>query len=274
MCDCFAQEDDRICVIHKRNGGLSDARNCGMEVCKGEYLFFVDSDDFIKKDAVDLLLREAVATNADLVCGDYCSIDENGNLIGHGLGYPFSELTTEEAIDFFITKSWGAWGKLYKKKIHCGLMFPVGKIHEDEAIMLQILARCSKIVLLANELYFYMQRKDSITAQKYSKKKMDWFYGWEQNTLFIEHHYPQYLSKCICKAWDTALYNIGHLIGRQENRSELEDLYRFAKKYQRNIFCSREVSFSRKLRLLLFLYSNLTAPNNLYCRFYRAIKRM
>lgn len=274
ICDLLAAEDGRIKVIHKSNGGLSDARNCGMNICNGEYLSFVDSDDYIRKDAIKLLLQKALATDSDLVCGDYCSIDEAGNLIDHGLGYSNDVLGTEEAIDYFITKSWGAWGKLYKRAIHQGILFPVGKIHEDEAIMLRILSRCTKIALISDEIYCYLQRQNSITSKPYSKRKMDWFYGWQENTRFIERNYPQFLAKCLCKAWETSIYNIDHLMSTENSQSELSDIYRFAHKYRRCIMHNHEISYSRKLRLWIFLHSNIYSASNLYSQFYHAIGRM
>ena len=271
ICDSLAAEDGRISVIHKDNGGLSDARNKGMSVCNGEYFFFVDSDDYIRKDAIKLLIQKALTTDSDLVCGDYCSIDEAGNLIDHGLCYSNDVFGTKEAIDYFITKSWGAWGKLYKRAVYEGILFPIGKIHEDEAIMLRILSLCTKIALISDEIYFYLQRQNSITSEPYSKRKMDWFYGWQENTRFIEHNYPQFLDKCICKAWEVSMYNIDHLINTENGQSELSDIYRFAHKYRRCIMHSHQISYSSKLRLWMFLHSNIYSTNNLYSRFYRAI---
>ena len=274
ICDRLAEEDERLIVIHKENGGLSDARNQGLEICSGDYLFFVDSDDSIREDAIKLLLKVAISKDIDLVCGDYCLVNEAGEYIAHGLRYPNRELTLEEAIEYFITKDWGAWGKLYRRSVHNEVRFPIGKIHEDEAIMLQVLSRCKKIALIPDELYLYLKRNDSITSQVYSKRKMDWFYGWMENTRFIKQNYPQFLPQCLSKAWDTALYNIGHLIGDENNSTELSEIRQFALEYRDNILYSHKIERSRKLRLWIFLHSNIQSCNNLYCRFYRAIGRI
>ncbi len=274
ICDRIAKEDERIIVIHKENGGLSDARNRGLDICGGDYLYFVDSDDFIRKDAIELLLNAAISKNIDLVCGDYCSVNEEGECIAHGLRYPNCELTQEEAIEYFITKDWGAWGKLYRRSAHNEVRFPIGKIHEDEAVMFQILSHCKKIALVSDELYCYLQRSDSITSQAYSKKKMDWFYGWWENTRFIEQNYPQFLSQCLSKTWSTALYNIGYLIGDENNFTELSEIRQFALEYRHNILYGNKIRCSLKLRLWIFLHSDIQSCNNLYRRFYHAIGRM
>ena len=274
ICDHLAEEDARIKVIHKMNGGLSDARNKGMEICKGDYLFFADSDDYVRRDALELLLEVATSKDIDLVCGDYCLVNEDGECIDHGLRYPNCELTLEEAIEYFITKDWGAWGKLYRRSVHSEVRFPIGKIHEDEAIMLQILSRCKKIALISDELYFYLKRSDSITSQVYSKRKMDWFYGWKENTRFIKQNYPQFLSQCLSKTWDTAIYNIDHLISGENNTTELSEIRKFALYYRNEILRSHKISCSRKLRLWLFLHSDLMSISNLYYRVYHAIGRV
>ncbi|MDD6012218.1 MAG: glycosyltransferase family 2 protein [Oscillospiraceae bacterium] len=274
ICDRLASNDSRIFVIHKKNGGLSDARNCGMAASRGEYLFFIDSDDSITHNAVEILFSKAIETDADIVCGDYLCVNENAEVMNHGLDYTNAEMTFEEAIDYFAMKSWGAWGKLYKKDVHKDILFPTGKIHEDEAIMFDLLSRCRKIALVEDEIYLYLQRENSITSQSYSKKKMDWFFAWMRNTTFIEKKYPSCLPKCLSKTWDTAMYNIDHLIGQDGNTEELETIKAFTQKYRKQILNSPYISMTKKIRLIIFLLSDEKKTDCLYCRFYRAVGRM
>lgn len=274
LCDNFADEDERVIVIHKENGGLSDARNKGITSSTGDFIFFLDSDDYISEKAIEILLSRSIKCNADIVCGDYYSVDDTGKTIDMGLGCPDITLSTDEAIDYFAMKSWGAWGKLYKSEIHKTVQFPFGKIHEDEAIMFHLLFRCKTIALVSEKIYFYLQRKGSITSIGYSKRKMDWFWAWEKNTELLIEVKSGSLDKCISKTWDVALYNIGNLIGSEDNRQELDQLSAFSKKNWRKIVFNKYVKFTKKIRLLLFLISNHININCLYCRFYRAIGRM
>ena len=274
ICDDFAKSDKRVKVIHKENGGLSDARNKGMTISNGDYLFFIDSDDYVADNAIELLLSLSMRSNADIVCGDYYSINENDKIIDSGIGYRNTILSSDEAIDYFLLRNWGAWGKLYRSEIQKSIEFPFGKIHEDEAIMLQILSKCKTIALTSEKIYFYLQRADSITSAAYSKKKMDWFYAWVKNSEYLKSVNSKSLNKCISKAWDVALYNIGNLIGNAENKYDLDELSKFSREYRFRILFNKFVKKSKKLRLLLFLISAPIKKNCLYCRFYHAIGRM
>lgn len=274
MCDKFADEDERVTVIHKENGGLSDARNKGMASSTGDYIFFLDSDDYISDNAIEILLSRSIKYNADIVCGDCYSVDETGKTIDVGIGYSDIILSTDEAIDYFAMKSWGAWGKLYKSKIQKAVQFPFGKIHEDEAIMFHLLYRCKTIALVSENIYFYLKREGSITSVSYSKRKMDWFWAWEKNTELLTVNNSNSLGKCISKTWDVALYNIGNLIGSGDNRTELGQLSDFSKKNWSKIVFNKYVKFTKKIRVFLFIISNPIKKNCLYCRFYRAIGRM
>lgn len=274
ICDKLASEDHRITVVHKKNGGLSDARNSGLLISQGEYIFFLDSDDYISLDSIYKLITTSLSTDSDIVCADYYSVDESGKIINNGMGYDNVELSSEKAIDYFLMKNWGAWGKLYKSKIHKSIQFPFGRIHEDEAIMLQLLSKCEKIVLIQDKLYFYLQRTDSITSLAYSKKKMDWFYAWNNNINWLKCNQKNCLNKGISKAWDVALYNISNLIEHEENCNEMTVLYNFALKYKFRILSNRFICITKKLRLIILLFSNIKNNNCFYCRFYRLLGRI
>jgi len=171
ICDKYKKEDSRISVIHKENEGLSDARNVGIKNATGEYFYFIDSDDFIVEDTIQCMLNVAISVDADITIAGYKSIDEDYNQEISGKNYGKLELSPIDAIKFFTNQDWGAWGKLYKRSIHENVFFPVGKIHEDEAIMYQLICNCKKICTIPYQPYYYVQRKGSITATKYSEKK-------------------------------------------------------------------------------------------------------
>ena len=182
MCDDYSKEDSRIKVIHKENGGLSDARNVGMSEAGGDYLFFLDSDDFIRSDSIELLVQQIQKFGADIVCSTpFSFLDgtlprEDWNCQDKTTQISFVCYDTESAIIYYTQYDWGAWGKLYRREIHKPILFPVGRIHEDEAIMLDLLERCTKVCDISEKIYFYRQRANSITSTGYSLKKMDWFY--------------------------------------------------------------------------------------------------
>ncbi len=274
MCDQYAAEDSRISVIHKVNGGLSDARNFGMKRSKGEYLCFVDSDDILHQDAILIMLKNALEKEADLVCGSHQSfLDGTSPGVGK-IGSTPVILERISAIESFVQKDWGAWGKLYRREIHDGIWFPFGKIHEDEAIMLQILDRCERIVCLDDELYCYRQRGGSITSQGYSEKKMDWMEAWIANVDYAQSKYPSAYLPCLSKAWTVAMYNIGHLLGNADMQHHLAKIAEFADNHYRDLLNNPYISRSGKIRAVVFHFSDITREKCLYTRVYGLVNTL
>ena len=176
MCDDWAQRDSRIKVIHKQNGGLSSARNAGLDVCAGEYLYFLDSDDYIAKNCIEMLLNAIISDNSDMCIGNIMLVDELGNSVGsyvckeQGIITPeniFSTYGNESTIIFIV-----AWGKLYKAKLFSDVRFPERKLHEDEFTFYKVLDCCKTISVLPDMLSFYVQHTDSIMS-KINPKRLD-----------------------------------------------------------------------------------------------------
>lgn len=169
ICDEYVAKDERIVVIHKENGGLSDARNAGLDICKGEYISFVDSDDWVDEKYVEVLLDLAVKENADI---SICEIKKTNQFEQFSLAdkISFETYTPIDAINRMFSKTEAsfiaAWGKLFKAHIFKSLRFPVSKIHEDEYINYKWYYKAKKIIYANIPLYFYFFRLDSITGSK------------------------------------------------------------------------------------------------------------
>ena len=139
ICDEYAKKDCRITVIHTENHGLSEARNKGIENSHGEYVSFVDSDDYLHKRFLETLLNLVIETGSDLSVCDFVRVDENGNgTLFYDSPIKNEVLTSDEMLEKIINSNQGykyivAWNKLYSKKALSGVKFPAGKIHEDEA---------------------------------------------------------------------------------------------------------------------------------------------
>ena len=171
ICDNWKNKDNRIKVIHKTNGGLSHARNVGIEKACGDYLMFVDSDDIISNELCSTLLKILVENNADLsICNAAHIFDNNINFNNEGKLYFYN--ATEAICELWYQKSFlpSAWGKLYKKELFENVKFTEGIIFEDIDIMHEIFYQCDKIVYTTKELYGYVHHENSITTKKYSIK--------------------------------------------------------------------------------------------------------
>ncbi|HEV1835941.1 TPA: glycosyltransferase family 2 protein, partial [Streptococcus pneumoniae] len=178
-CEQICKIDSRFSVTHKENGGLSDARNVGIDKAKGDYLIFVDSDDFVSQDMVSYLVSSMENNEADIAICDpahYYSDRQNNDL---NIFYPASSVKvyekTEALCEMFYQKSFlvSAWAKIYKKELFDDIRFPVGKLFEDSAVMYLLFEKCEKIVYSNAKLYAYVHRDNSITTKKFSDKDLD-----------------------------------------------------------------------------------------------------
>lgn len=176
MCDSYAEKDFRVRVIHKENGGLSDARNAGIKVATGKYLLFVDSDDWIDATLVEKTVRSAEKWNADIVLFDHMSIEEKTGKTTV-FSYPFLEDTSISADKEpgLICKVCSACNKLFNKEFwdRSDLSFPVGKHYEDLGTIPKVMGIAKQVVYVKEVLYFYLQREGSIMHGTDFKRNYD-----------------------------------------------------------------------------------------------------
>lgn len=170
ICDEYAKKDNRIRVIHKENGGLSSARNAGLEVATGEFIGFIDSDDFIAPEMYETLYNSIKTDGTDLAV---CKIAwvENGKI-------RCEEDGTHTVIGFeeFVgvrNYNVSACNRLYKKDLWKNIRFPVGRICEDAFVEHLISGQCDKISCIDKGMYFYFIRNESIMTANYSVKRLD-----------------------------------------------------------------------------------------------------
>lgn len=179
ICDELSKQDVRIRIIHKENGGLSDARNVGIGVSKGEYILFVDSDDFVAKTTCEELIKVAKDTDADMVSFRELKVDEeSGKLLDDDdiESKSVVVLTGHEAGKNYLYGRYiqhSAWSKLYKRELFERLLFPVGMLAEDYATTYQYVSFCKKVAWYDRKLYYYSIRRNSIMTQRSMKLTLD-----------------------------------------------------------------------------------------------------
>ena len=204
ICDEYAAKDNRITVIHKENGGLSDARNVGLDKSNGDYVSFVDSDDWIELDYISTLFSLIEANHADIAVGNFQRFSLNNDY------FPKEHLATEtltsdeilEKILFQRNSYTIAWGKLFKKSLFNSIRFPVGKIHEDEYTGYKPYCYAKTISCTSKILYHYLIRNDSITGQEVFQDKSDIL---EDEAIFFHQHgyfyFAHFLFHSLCIEW-------------------------------------------------------------------------
>lgn len=185
ICDDYAAKDNRITVIHKKNGGLSDARNAGLDICKGKFISFVDSDDWVDANYVKALFDLLTETNTDIAIGNFLKTDGSKKTptgpIQHRTLNPTEAIiccTRGDTPAFAISCS-----KLYKKELFDKLRFPVGKYHEDEFTTYLLFYKSTSIAYTSQVLYYYYSREKSITSSQHPYDALEAF---EQRYLFFK----------------------------------------------------------------------------------------
>ena len=224
MCEEWAKRDHRIKVIHKTNGGLSDARNAGLACASGEYIAFVDSDDFIEVDMLEKLYAALTCADADIAaCGILTCEGETQT----AWGCQNMSGTPEEIYALLYddtTYPVAVWNKLYRRNCWETLRFPVGKTCEDAFTTYKLIHNTRCIVMIPEALYCYRIRPGSIMTSSFSLKKMDEEEAWRCNYQFMEEHYPP-LRK---KAFDCYLQRVNGLIQFMTEADKIQ----FAEQYQ------------------------------------------
>lgn len=180
MCDEYAKKDGRIKVIHKQNGGLSDARNAGIDIAQGEFIGFIDSDDYIHLQMYEILYNAIIEANADVAKCDFKDVYANDDNVFDNVDIIKSKVyTNQELITGYFFKDYiwefaiSACVKLYRKEIFNNLRFPKGRLYEDYYIKYDILTRANKVVIVDQVLYYYFHRDGSIMHSNVTMKSIN-----------------------------------------------------------------------------------------------------
>lgn len=275
ICDEYAKKDARIIVIHKENGGLSDARNTGMKRTTGEYIAFADSDDYFHKDMYQMMMSELMKEKADVsICGyEYVyegKADNYGEIPGK---YETIIMDGREAqyryYDSGLTLPLTvAWNKIYKRSLLDGIEYPKGKIYEDEYTTFRVLYKANKIVFMDIPFCRYFQRDDSIIGSKLTEKNMQVFGGYLSRIIFFAKHKEQEL-------WEMEVKHTEHMLCYQQQKysdaNVSVDVFvnayteEFRNQIKKDRLLRKKTPFKTQVELNLFI----TAP-----RFYYLIWKM
>ena len=194
MCDAWAQRDGRIKVIHKANGGLSDARNAGMAAATGEYIAFVDSDDWIAPEMLERLLYTMDRDRSDIAA---CTVkmvwddDTPDELLTVQTNCVLNRHEAQATLLKEKLLKQPVWYKLYRSDIIKNIPFETGKYHEDVFWSYQAIGAAERVSVIDYVGYYYTQRSDSIMGEGYSLKRLDAIEAYEKRYQYIAEHFPE-----------------------------------------------------------------------------------
>ena len=193
ICDEYAKLDKRIHVIHQKNKGLSGARNTGIRQAKGDYVTYLDSDDYIHPEAYQTMYDNLIKEGADISLASFTDVYDSD----HEYEALDNECTTysghEAAGNFYHDSSLYllsvlAWNKLIKRELLSDFSFPEGKIHEDEYTSYKLLYSAKSVVYSKAVLYYYRQRKDSIMGQGFNIRRLELLDALEEAIKFYQEN--------------------------------------------------------------------------------------
>lgn len=272
MCDEFAKKDSRISVIHQKNKGLSGARNSAIDVCTGEYITFVDSDDWISPDMIDQLYKSLVLEGAQMSCTSPESFYEDGTRTGRNGSDEVLVYTKEKALDCFLFNDYltpCVWGKLYVKDLWKGVRCPEGKLFEDQFTTYKLIDQCEKIVYCTKPMYHYRKRVGSIGHSSFNKKTYDLYDAIHEEYDFIFTKYGKSVPNIAVAriTWEVVFANMMIMAGYRDEKT-IKTIQMFARKNIKRVWNCRYISMTRKVQICLFAYCFLA-----YVVFYHIYKK-
>lgn len=256
ICDRYAQKDERIHVIHKKNGGVARARNDGIEYAGGDYISFIDSDDWIAENAYEILYQGLKQYDADCAVGKCVTvIDKNGTLSPKKNSDTSVRCeTASEAMKHVLLSGSAVWNRLFRREVFQHIRFPLDRINDDEVVALHAYAECKNIVFLNQDTYYYRIRQDSITTSKFSIRNVDCYYNSVDNLRFIRRRVPE-LEECAeykyVKAMLYCYVNLRKLKKDPEAVKIRRQIHQDVKKNKAMAYSNQYVS--PMLKLLMFL---------------------
>lgn len=256
ICNEFEKNDARIKVIHKKNGGLSDARNAGLDRAKGQYYAFIDSDDYIQDNTIEIMLNAIKKNKSEIAVCNMIRFLEEGETV------QFYCPTDHEVLyqgnqRYKTLNQPSVCNKLFEAKLFEGIRFPKGKYYEDTFVYHEVLYRANSIVLTGTDSYWYLSREDSILGQpQYTERYFDFIEAVYKRADFLLKHDVQPYAKEACLSLYAAIANAESNI--EENTKTIEKFLiarkQYTLAYNELMKMKNQIGIKQKLRLMLLKY--------------------
>ncbi len=272
ICDDYATLDSRVKVIHQKNGGLSDARNTGIAIANGEYLTFIDSDDFVDKDYVEVLYNAIIENHADISICAYQAVYDTGAVLSQATGN-IMVLNPKETLEKMLYQedfNVSTWAKMYKRKLFDHIRFPKGKIFEDSYTTYKLVLNSDIIACDMQSKYNYMIRSNSILTSHFSKQKLLLVDAYEEMGQAILEKYPD-LNKAVLRGNAYArISTLRQMMNCKPRLQKIEKDYRhYILEHRGELLRDARVPRRDKLAIIILLFgmSIFKFSWRLYCRF-------
>lgn len=261
----FCQMDPRIKLVNKENGGLSDARNVGIDVCKGKYIVFVDSDDYVEARYVELLYKSLVSNNAQMAVCSFNIVNDNGSVIKRKLvSEKKNEIITGREMLNRVMRADGykyvvAWNKIYASNLLEDLRFEKGKLYEDEFFNFEVSYNLTKVSFVAEPLYNYVQRAGSIKLSELTNEKIEMQKEMHEKRIsFYKDNKDKELYERAIQMYCNWMVNIVIEARGIINRDLLKSFKRSKKVFLLSM-CTRQSSYGEKIQDCIAIFSLFVA---------------
>lgn len=237
MCDDYAEKDSRIKVVHKKNGGLSDARNAGMAVATGKYISFIDSDDYVSDDFFECLLDVMNKENSDIAECSVVKLYEDNRFDEFSDDLSVKTYDTQDAMSALIAENpfhQHVWNKLYKTELIKDIPYAVGKLNEDEFWTYQVFGRANKVSKLNKTMYYYFQRNSSIMGVGYNIRRLDALEGKANRQKYIENNFPDLSTQAKIDLYGSCMFayqSVLKFMSGADKKKSLELIRKYRKMY-------------------------------------------
>ncbi len=225
ICDEYAAQNDRVQVVHRENGGLSAARNSGIDASHGEHLAFVDSDDYVAEDYLAFMYDLLSQNGADIAACGAATVHFSGNITVETEDTSVHVIDSREALErmcyndqFYVT----TWDKLYRRSLFDDIRFPEGKLFEDTGTTYRLVDKAQTIVYSFVPKYFYVRAENSITSGKFSMKKLDYVEMADAMAAYITENYPDLTLAARRKQLHACLSTLTQLVNSRMREPAVE----------------------------------------------------
>lgn len=270
ICDEYALADERIIVIHKKNGGLSDARNAGLKVKKGEYVFFVDSDDWIHLDTIQILYEKLILCDCDVAIGGFkqetSNLAERYAKICEG-EIKVYELSRKQALVEMLKQekfSCSACGRLFKVGLFDSIEFPVGKLYEDQGTTYRLFLKANKLCFVDLPLYIYFVRSGSIQNSEFKISNMDELEFALKQKVAIDSEYPELRGATAGRLVSTCFHIMFGIDDVKKYQTYYDEALNYVIRYRKQAIFDKKTGKKVKLGCLLS-YLGFSFTKRLYC---------